>query len=165
MMASTAPKMDRTIEDLALNVTQEIHVHASLEPTFAALLEQIGPQNDTPDGKPMPLKIEPWPGGRWYRDLGDDNGHFWGHVQAIKRPTLLEITGPLFMSYPVVSNVQYRLSEVDGGTLIKFHHTALGLIQDDHRAGVTSGWSRIHARVRTRAEAPACRTTAGHGSP
>jgi hypothetical protein len=59
----------------------------------------------------------------------------------------------LFMSYPVVSNVQYRLSEADGGTLIKFRHAALGLIQDDHRAGVTSGWGRIHARVRDRAEA------------
>ena len=152
-MASTAPKMDRTIEDLALNVTQEIHVRAPLGATFAALLEQLGPQNDTPDGKPMPLKIEPRPGGRWYRDLGDDNGHFWGHVQAIKRPTLLEITGPLFMSYPVVSNVQYRLSEVDGGTLIKFHHTALGLIQDDHRAGVGKGWTHINEGVRKRAEA------------
>ncbi len=115
-MSSTAPKMDRTIEELTLNVTQEIHVRASLEVTFAALLEQLGPQNDTTDGKPMPMKIEPWPGGRWYRDLGGENGHFWGHVQAIKRPTLLEITGPLFMSFPVVSNVQYRLSEVDGGT-------------------------------------------------
>src|SRR6266700_813895 len=153
MMASTAPKMDRTIEDLTLNVTQEIHVRASLEATFAALLEQLGPQNDTPDGKPMPMKIEPWPGGRWYRDLGGENGHFWGHVQAIKRPALLEITGPLFMSYPVVSNVQYRLSEADGGTLIKFRHTALALIQDDHRESVSSGWSRIHARVCARAEA------------
>ena len=152
-MASTAPKMDRTIEDLALNVTQEIHVRAPLEATFAALLEQLGPQNDTPEGKPMPLKIEPWPGGRWYRDLGGDNGHFWGHVQAIKRPALLEITGPLFMSYPVVSNVQYRLSEVDGGTLIKFHHTALGLIQDDHREGVGKGWTHINESVRKRAEA------------
>src|SRR5881296_3707022 len=150
MMASTAPKMDRTIEDLTLNVTQEIHVRAPLEATFAALLEQ---QNDTPEGKPMPLKIEPWPGGRWYRDLGGDNGHFWGHVQAIKRPALLEITGPLFMSYPVVSNVQYRLSEVDGGTLISFHHTALGLILDDHRKGVTGGWKHINDGVRKRAEA------------
>jgi hypothetical protein len=152
-MASTAPKMDRTIEDLTLNVTQEIHVRASLEATFAALLEQLGPQNDTPDGKPMPLKLEPWPGGRWYRDLGDKNGHFWGVVQAIKRPTLLEFTGPLFMSYPVMSNVQYRLSEKDGGTLITFHHTALGLIQDDHRAGVGEGWTHINESVRKRAEA------------
>jgi hypothetical protein len=74
-------------------------------------------------------------------------------VQAIKKPTLLEITGPLFMSYPVVSNVQYRLSEVDGGTLIKFHHTALGLIEDQHREGVGKGWGSIHANLRKRAEA------------
>src|SRR5947207_227105 len=99
------------IEDLTLNVTEEIHVRATLEATFAALLEQLGPFNETAEDKPMPMKIEPWPGGRWYRDLGDGNGHFWGSVQAIKRPTLLEITGPLFMSYPVSSNVQYRLSQ------------------------------------------------------
>jgi hypothetical protein len=148
-MIETAPG----IENLTLNITQEIHVNAPLNVTFDALLEQIGPAGDTPEGQPMPMKIEPWPGGRWYRDLGDGNGHFWGHVQAIKRPTLLEITGPLFMSYPVVSNVQYRLSEHDGGTLIKFHHTALGLIQDDHRQGVTKGWTHIHERARARAEA------------
>ena len=140
------------IESLTLNITQEIHVRASLETTFAALLQQLGPQNDTPEGEPLPLKIEPWPGGRWYRDLGDGNGHLWGHIQAIKRPTLLEVTGPLFMSYPVVSNVQYRLSVADGGTLIKFHHQALGLIQDDHRQNVGKGWTHINTRIRERAE-------------
>jgi activator of Hsp90 ATPase-like protein len=148
-MISTATR----IEDLTLNITEEIHVRAPQEATFAALLEQLGPHNEVMEGTPMPMKIEPWPGGRWYRDLGDGNGHFWGVVQAIKRPTLLEISGPLFMSYPVVSNVQYRLSEADGGTLIKFRHSALGLIQEDHRKGVSSGWSRIHERVRKQAEA------------
>jgi len=147
-MITTATK----IEDLTLNVTEEIHVRAPLETTFAALLEQLGPFNETTENKPMPMKIEPWPGGRWYRDLGDGNGHFWGNVQAIKRPTLLEISGPLFMSYPVVSNVQYRLSQVDGGTLIQFRHSALGLIQDDHRKGVTKGWGHINEGVRKRAE-------------
>ncbi len=101
----------------------------------------------------MPLKIEAWPGGRWYRDLGDGNGHFWAAVQAIKRPTLLEFSGPLFMSYPVVSNVQYRLSEVEGGTLIKFHHSAMGLISEQHREGVRKGWSHMQDRIRARAEA------------
>lgn len=141
------------IEDLTLDINLEIPVRAPLEATFAALLEQLGPHNEAEEGKPMPMKIEPWPGGRWYRDLGDNNGHLWGHVQAIKRPTLLEITGPLFMSYPVVSNVQYRLSEVDGGTLIKFHHAAFGLIQDDHRAGVEKGWAHMNDGVRRLAEA------------
>ena len=101
----------------------------------------------------MPMKIEPWPGGRWYRDLGDNNGHLWGHVQSIKQPTLFEITGPLFMSYPVMSNLQYRLSEVKDGTLIRFHHKALGVIQEDHRQGVSKGWAHILSRVRERAEA------------
>ena len=140
------------LDSLTLNVIEEIHVAARLEATFAALIEQLGPYNEHPDGTPMPLQLEAWPGGRWFRDLGESNGHFWGHVQAIKRPTLLEITGPLFMSYPVVSNVQYRLSEEPGGTLIKFHHAALGLIQDDHRRGVTRGWSHIHASAKARAE-------------
>ena len=35
------------IESLTLLVTQEIHVEASLEDTFEALLEQLGP--GTPD--------------------------------------------------------------------------------------------------------------------
>jgi len=143
------------LDSLTLNIVQEIHVKASLEVTFETLLEQLGPGNQVTDGTPMPMKLEAWPGGRWFRDLGDGNGHFWGNVQAIKRPTLLEITGPLFMSYPVASNVQYRLSETDGGTLIKFHHAALGLIQDDHRKGVTGGWGSINERVRKVAEAQA----------
>ena len=147
-MVSTA----LSLESLSLVVTQEIQVKATLEKTFAALLEQIGPENDTPEGNKMPMKIEPWPGGRWFRDLGEGNGHLWGHVQAIKRPTLLEITGPLFMSYAVVSNVQYRLSEAAGGTLIRFHHKALGIIQDEHRRGVEKGWMHILSRIRGRAE-------------
>jgi hypothetical protein len=151
-MTSTTTQKNRGIEELTLSISQEIQVRASLEATFAALLEQLGPHNDTPDGGAMPMKLEAWPGGRWYRDLGGENGHLWGHVQAIKRPTLLEFYGPLFMSYPVVSNVQYRLSEVAGGTLIKFQHAALGLIQDDHRAGVGKGWTHINERIRKRAE-------------
>jgi hypothetical protein len=144
---------ESAIERMTLNITEEIHVQAPIGVTFATLLEQLGPLSETMEGQSMNMKIEVWPGGRWYRDLGDGNGHFWGNVQAIKKPTLLEITGPLFMSYPVVSNVQYRLSEVDGGTLIKFHHTALGLIQDEHREGVGKGWGHIHANVKKRAEA------------
>jgi hypothetical protein len=141
-----------SIENMTLDIKQEVHVNATLAVTFDALLEQIGPHNQRGEGDPMPMKIEPWPGGRWYRDLGDNNGHLWGHVQAIKRPTLLEICGPLFASYPFLSNVQYRLKEVEGGTLIAFRHTALGFIQDDHKGGVNKGWAMILDRVRKHAE-------------
>lgn len=141
-----------SIEDMTINIEQEIHVNASLEDTFAALLEQVGPGNETPDGKPLAMKIEPWPGGRWYRDLGDNNGHLWAHVQAIKRPTLLEFTGPLFASFPFSSNVQYRLSEHNDGTLIKFRHSAFGFIGVEHKTGVHKGWAWILERTQKRAE-------------
>jgi hypothetical protein len=148
IMVAVAP----AIENLTLSIKQDIQVRSSLTKTFAALLEQMGPANERHDGTAMPMTIEPWPGGRWFRDLGDSNGHFWGHVQAIKRPTLLEITGPLFMSCPVVSNLQYRLTEVEGGTLITFQHTALGLIPDGYREGTLQGWTHLHEAVRKRAE-------------
>jgi uncharacterized protein YndB with AHSA1/START domain len=141
-----------SIEDLTLKIEQEIQINAPLAVTFDALLEQMGPRNETHDGTPLPMKIEPWPGGRWYRDLGDNNGHLWGHVQAIKRPTLLEICGPLFASYPFVSNLQYRLTETNGVTTIMLRHTALGFIQDDHRDGVGKGWACLLDRVRKNAE-------------
>src|SRR5579862_6885758 len=114
------------IESLSLNVTEEIQVRSSLEDAFAALLEELGPFNEGLAHAPMPMTLEPWPGGRWFRDLGDGNGHLWGHVQAIRRPTLLEIAGPLMMSFAVASNVQYRLKAVDAGTVIVLRHTALG---------------------------------------
>jgi len=135
-----------TIADLTLTIAQEIHINASIEVTFEALLDMRG------EGDPMPMKLEPWPGGRWYRDLGNNNGHLWAHVQAIKRPSLLEFSGPLFASYPFVSNVQYRLTEANGATTIAFRHTALGFIQEDHRKGVNQGWASILERVRKTAE-------------
>ena len=140
------------VEDLTLSINEEIHVKAPLEVTFDSLLEQLGSLMGGAEDRPMPMKIEPWPGGRWYRDLGDGNGHLWGHVQAIKRPTLLEIYGPLMMSYAATSNVQYRLSEEPGGTLIKFHHLALGVIPADHREGFGKGWNYIHTRLKERLE-------------
>jgi len=151
-MATAKQASQITIQDLTLSIAEEIHVRASIDKTFEALLEQLGPGNEVPERGPMPMKLEAWPGGRWFRDLGGENGHFWAHVQAIKRPTLLEFAGPLFMSYPVSSNLQYRLTEEPGGTLIKFRHLALGLIEEDHRKGVVTGWASIHARVKAAAE-------------
>ena len=142
-----------TLQDnLTLNLTEEIHVRASLDATFASLLEEMGPHNLSPVGESLSMVLEAWPGGRWYRDLGNQNGHFWGTVQAIRRPTLLEICGPLFMSYAAFSNLQYRLAPAEGGTLITFTHSVLGLIPEDHRTGMDSGWTYSHERIRKAAE-------------
>jgi hypothetical protein len=147
-MPALAPALDQ----LSLDITEEILVRAPLTAAFAALLEEMGPSNEGHNGTPMPMVLEARPGGRWFRDLGNDAGHFWGHVQAIKPPTLLEITGPMMMSFAVSSNLQYRLKEVNDGTLITLHHTALGLFPDGYREALSQGWPNLFARIRRRAE-------------
>jgi hypothetical protein len=149
MMTTTAAINDQP----TLVITDDIPVRASLEKTFAALLVQLGRQNENGDGKPMPMTLEPFPGGRWYRELGGDNGHLWGFVQSIKRPVLLEIWGPLFMSTGATSNLIYRLTETDQGSLLTFKHTLVGPFPEEHRIHIGSGWKAMHARVRQAAEA------------
>jgi hypothetical protein len=137
-----------------LEVVKDEEIAASIEAVFETILEQMGPLNETPDGASLKMKLEPWPGGRWYRDLGNNAGHLWGHVQAIKAPALLEVYGPLFLSYPVMSNVQYRLTEERGVTRVQFAYRATGLIPAELRGGlnVDKGWSSLLARVRAAAE-------------
>lgn len=138
-----------------LEVLQDELIAATIDIVFETILEQLGPLNETPDGTSLSMKLEPWPGGRWYRDLGNNTGHFWGHVQAIKPPKLLEICGPLFMSQPAVSNVQYRLSEENGLTRVKFIHRAAGMIPPEFTQGersVNNGWGYFMKRIREAAE-------------
>ena len=136
-------------------ITEQITVRATPERTFQSLIAEMGRLNQTPDGTPLPMVLEARPGGRWYRDLGGDSGHLWGFVQSIKRPSLLEIWGPLFMSTAATSNLIYRLSETPEGTLITFTHTLVGPFPEDHRPRIASGWTALHARVRKSAESGA----------
>ncbi len=135
-----------------LSILKEIEIAAPIEIAFEALLEEIGPGSEMPGGKPFPMVIEPWPGGRWYRDLGDNSGHLWGHVQVIKPPALLELCGPMFMSFPGVNHIQYRLTADGDGTRLKFTHQAMGPIPEEIRKGVGQGWDYRLKRVAEIAE-------------
>jgi hypothetical protein len=123
-----------------ITISREIVIAATIEIAFEAMLEEIGPEGEMPGGKPFPMVIEQWPGGRWYRDLGDNSGHLWGHVQVIKPPTLLELSGPMFMSFPSINHVQYRLTAEGKSTRLKFTHRAMGPIPDQIRENVGTGW-------------------------
>jgi hypothetical protein len=136
----------------SFSVKREDRIEASIEIVFETVLEQMSHLNVKPDGVPLPMKLEAWPGGRWYRELGNNNGHMWGHVQAIKAPELLEIYGPLFMSFPATSNVQYRLKADGNATILQFNHTAMGLIPDDISANVSTGWDNMLKHIRADAE-------------
>jgi uncharacterized protein YndB with AHSA1/START domain len=138
-----------------LELIKEEEIAASIDIVFESVLDQLGPSNTTPDGRSMSLKIEPWPGGRWFRDLGNNTGHLWGHVQAIKPPSLIEFYGPMFMSSAAVSNVQFRLTEENGITLLTMRHSAMGCIPLELFEGersINTGWSYFLKNIREKAE-------------
>jgi len=130
-------------EELAVQTfdfSKSVEIDAPVEITWDAVLAEVGPEGQMPDGKPFPFKLEPWPGGRWYRDLGNDAGHFWGHVQVIKPPRLLEICGPTFMSYPATNHLQYRLTPEGGGTNLRITHRAFGYMPKGFGQDSAEGW-------------------------
>ena len=129
------------LPELTLDLTQSIEINAAIGDAFASLIARLTTESSTPDNKPMPMVLEQWPGGRWFRDLGSGEGHLWGLVQVIKPPTLLEIQGPMFMSYAVAGHLQFRLTQIPGGVDLTLRHQVLGMVAHEHREGVTHGWN------------------------
>ena len=129
-----------------LDLKREVTIAAPIEITWDAVLAELGPESEMPEddfsrGKPFPFTLEAWPGGRWYRDLSEGRvGHLWGHVQVIKPPGLLEISGPFFLSYPGMNHLQYRLTAEGDGTRLKLAHRAIGYMPKEFMAGVEQGW-------------------------
>lgn len=101
-MATTTVPM---LEVRQFEIVKDELIAAPIDVAFETLIEQMGPYMESPDGSSLSMKLEAWPGGRWFRDLGNNRGHLWGHVQSIKAPELLEIQGPLFMSSAVLSHL------------------------------------------------------------
>lgn len=146
-MASAA---QQSVENLGVAIHHVIKINAPIAVAWESLVEEL--QNmESPNGS-MPMKLEQWPGGRWFRDLGNNNGHCWAMVQSIKKPTLLEFAGPLMLSTGAFSNVQYRLAEEGGVTTLTFQHLSGGPVAEEHRTGMNDGWGQISGRIKSRAE-------------
>jgi uncharacterized protein YndB with AHSA1/START domain len=150
------PAVNETESIQTIDIRKEIVIEAPPQIAFEALLEELGPGSVLPDGTPFPMKIEPWIGGRWFRDLGETGGHpyghLWAHVQVIKAPILLELYGPMMMSFSAINHVQYRLTPDGPRTRLSLIHRALGTIPPEHREGFNEGWDHGLRRVKEIAE-------------
>jgi len=128
------------IEEMTIDVEQHVDVKADIGDVFKSVLNRFGPGSTSPNGESMQMVLEQWPGGRWFRDRGNGVGHLWGHVQVIKAPVLLELSGPMFMSYPAINHVEVKLDQVAGGTKVTLRHRAIGLLEETHRQNISKGW-------------------------
>jgi hypothetical protein len=128
------------LEEMTLDIEQQVEVKADIGDVFKGVVRQFGEGSTNPNGESMQMILEQWPGGRWFRDRGNGIGHLWGHVQVIKPPVLLELSGPMFMSYPALNHVEVRLDQIAGGTKVTLRHRAIGTIDPAHREGLSKGW-------------------------
>jgi|SRR5215218_1924364 len=131
------------LDEMTLDVTQSVVIGAGMDEVFEKMLYRLGEGNTTPNGDSLNLQIEPFAGGRWFRDRGEGIQHLWGHVQSIKAPVLLEMSGPMFMSYPAINHVEVKLEPAPDGTKVTLRHRALGMIDPAHREGVSHGWQHM----------------------
>ncbi|HEU4724075.1 MAG TPA: SRPBCC domain-containing protein [Candidatus Eisenbacteria bacterium] len=132
-----------TLEDHVLDIDQTLEIKAAPAEVYEGLLRRLC-HIEGVDGRPdVILKLERRPGGRYYRDLGNDAGHLWGIVQSIKPPFLIEFFGPMMMSHPVAGHLIVRLAEIPGGTKLDFRHRAFGMVPPELKEGLPLGWGQV----------------------
>lgn len=149
---STRPTSPSAIEDqFRALIERDIEIDAPADVIFESILDDMRAIHG-PDGKPMKFVVEPFPGGRWYRDLGDNAGHFWGHIQVIKPPTLLEVYGPLMISSAAISHVTYRVTPEGSKHRLSLKHRIFGEFDPKVPTMVGGGWQQVLDRVQAAAQ-------------
>jgi hypothetical protein len=136
------------LDEMTLDVEQHIEINGAIDEVFKTMLHRLGKGNVRPDGVSLEMNLEEWAGGRWFRDRGAGIQHLWGHVQVIKPSSLIEINGPMFMSYPAINHLEVKLDEIGGGTKVTLRHRAIGMIDPEHREGLTEGWKVLLETVK-----------------
>lgn len=140
------------IEGIQLRIEKTIDVDAPPAVAFQSILDELAVISDGKGGE-MKFKLEAWPGGRWFRDTGDNTGHLWAHVSVIKPPRVLELSGPLMIPSATINHVSYRVTPrgADASTITMLH-TGVGLYDDKMAAGMEQGWGMIAEAIKRRAE-------------
>jgi uncharacterized protein YndB with AHSA1/START domain len=148
----STPSQTTVAEQYKGVIERTILINAPAEVVFESILEDM---QEIPDGKnqPMHLKLEPFPGGRWFRDLGHNTGHLWGHVQVIKPPLLLEVFGPLMISSAAVSHVRWKVTPQGTGHRVTITHKIFGDFDASIPQNVGNGWQMQIDRIKALAEA------------
>lgn len=147
MSANASP-----VDGLKLRVEKTVEIDAGVDATWQSILDEFVSMTGE-KGEDLKFKFEAWPGGRWFRDLGDGAGHLWGHVQVIKPPKLLEISGPLMIPSASVNHISYRVTPSGaGGSTLKMVHTGVGLFDAQMAAGMEEGWGMWADSIKKRAE-------------
>ena len=134
---------DKTVT--VVEIEQEIHVNASVEQTFSALLDinswWIHRYSDTPNS----LRFEAEAGGRFWetRDGSKENSVLWGVVSSIEPNDHIAFSGNIGMQGAVLGNVVICTNpQDDGTTIVTVSHQILGIFPEGYVQGFDKGWEQ-----------------------
>lgn len=124
-----------------LDIAQETRVAAPREKVFDALCK-IGDWWPHRFHEQSQVHFEATVGGRFWEEWAD-GGALYATVDRIRRPELLEYTGPMGITGPVLGVVTFTLEEDGEQTVLRLTHRAYGDIDEETRSGYTEGWGEI----------------------
>ncbi|MCB1219119.1 MAG: SRPBCC domain-containing protein [Planctomycetales bacterium] len=84
-------------------------------------------------------------GGGAMLEKGADGTHVvWGIISGFTPGSYLELEGSCGMAWPSFGNWSYMLSDNgNGGTILKFRHSALGLFKPEQQQNYGRGWDDL----------------------
>lgn len=131
-----------------LQIEQEVVIAAEPERTFSALTQGVdawwahGYQSPN-----STVHLEPEAGGRFYEDFGQGRGSaYFATVTYCDPGKKLYLMGPMGMSSPVLGIINFDLEPDGQGTRLKLSHQIMGPVDEEVRAGYTSGWQELLER-------------------
>jgi len=127
-------------------VESEITISAPRERVFEAIVHETanwfwaGPASK----RNPPSMIEPWIGGRFWRDEsatgGEGAGELYATIATIRPPEMLRMVGDFASSHAYAGAITIRLEEQGGGTRVRVTHACSGDIPDDKVSEFDDGW-------------------------
>jgi uncharacterized protein YndB with AHSA1/START domain len=90
------------------------------------------------------VALEPWVGGRFLEDWGDEGGGaLYGTVTEIAPGTRLAVRGPMGIRGAVASVWVVELEDTGVQTVVSVVHTAVGEVDDETRTSYREGWGHV----------------------
>ena len=135
--------MDGIAELNEVVIEQEVKINAGIAQVFNALTREISKWWRAPffhGESAQRMVLEPSVGGRFYEDWGDGEGLLLCTVTSIKRPTALQMSGPMGMPGAIYGDISFLLAESDAGTVLRLSHHALGIIKEETKVNHAVGW-------------------------
>lgn len=128
----------------AFESEQEIAINAPRDRVFDALINDVSHWWAYRFHENSTVRLEPWPGGRFYEDSGANDGALWGTVTYVKRPEIIRLHGCLGMlDRPVVSVYSYELVDANGSTVLKLRHRCIGDLDPKWAKAHGDGWGEL----------------------